>query len=203
MTKECIFCGKETNSKKYICSECEEKMKTLKQITKLDEATAKMGKAHKRYLRKSYDYAEERDRIEEKIIKCGYKFGSKDEMCFALQLEKENIKYCSNYSVGNYKVDFFLPEIKRIVEVDGELYHTDENKEYFRERAIMRAVGEEFEIIRIPASEIQGVCVGDITEMLKYIAERRLNAHHFRDTRYDEMYLLGYLRERRKWERKR
>lgn len=108
-----------------------------------------------------------------------------------------------NYKIENYQVDFFLHKIKKIVEIDGELYHTDESKDYFRERAIMRFVGEEYEIIRIPANDVQEVTIGDIPEMLDYIKERRLTDQRFRDTRYDEVYLLGYLMEKRNREKNR
>ena len=199
--KVCLFCGKNIEKKKYVCEECEEKIKKLKQITRIDDAALKMKKAHKKYLHNEYGYEKEKEIIAEKIISRGFSFNSKDEVCFALQLEKENIEYIPNYKIENYQVDFFLPKIKKIVEIDGELYHTDENKDYFRERAIMHFVGEEYEIIRIPANDVQEVTIGDIPEMLDYIKEKRLTDHRFRDTRYDEVYLLGYLREKRKREK--
>lgn len=36
----------------------------------------------------------------------------------------------------------------------------------------MHFVGEEYEIIRIPANDVQEVTIGDIPEMLDYIKEK-------------------------------
>ena len=110
-----------------------------------------------------------------------------------MQLEKEKIRYFPNYKIGNYSVDFLLPDMKRIIEIDGEIYHTNENKEFIRERSIMCMVGEEYEIIRIPASYVPNFIIKNLREIVEFIVDKRNFDNRFRDTRWDKNYLEQYL----------
>lgn len=196
MDRECLFCGTvldETRKGKYICEDCENKMKLLKQISKVDAAKEKIEKAVKRYLRRKESYENERDSIITKVLNNNFSFNSADEVCFALQLEKEKINYLPNYKIGSYRVDFLLPNMKRIIEIDGELYHTDENKDFLRERAIMSSVGEEYEIVRIPASYVPNYIIKNLKEIIEFIVDKRKFDGRFRDTRWDCRYLEEYL----------
>ena len=196
ISKECIFCGTlldEENKSQYACNDCLNKVNILKQLTKADNAREKISKATQKYLRRKYDYQEERDNLALKMLKDGFVFKSTDEMCFAMQLEKEKIRYFSNYKIGNYSVDFFLPDMKKIVEIDGELYHTDENKDFIRERSIMSMVGEKYEIVRIPASYVPNFIIKNLKEIIEFIVDKRNFDNRFRDTRWDKDYLGQYL----------
>lgn len=196
ISKECIFCGTlldEENKNKYACNDCLNKFNILKQLTKADNAREKISKATQKYLRRKYDYQEERDNVALKMLKDGFVFKSTDEMCFAMQLEKEKIRYFPNYKIGNYSVDFLLPDMKRIIEIDGEIYHTNENKEFIRERSIMSMVGEEYEIIRIPASYVPNFIIKNLREIVEFIVDKRNFDNRFRDTRWDKNYLEQYL----------
>lgn len=191
MVRECIFCGTalEDKNKGYVCEDCERKMKLLKQLKKLDTSRVKIEKSANKYLHSNYNYEEERDSIARKILNENFSFGSADEVCLALQLEKEHIRYLPNYKIGNRRVDFLLPDMKRIIEVDGELYHTDENKDFLREREIMSCIGEEYEIMRIPASYIPKYIIKDLREIISFVIDSRKFDGRFRDTRWDSYYL--------------
>lgn len=57
------------------------------------------------------------------------------------------------YGVGSYVVDFYCPQLKLAIEVDGESHYTREGEEHDKKRdAFIRDKG--IEIIRIPTSEI-------------------------------------------------
>lgn len=213
MTKdrECIFCGTildEERNGKYTCEICERKVKILKDVTKADSAMTKLENVFKKYLKRKCSYRDERDIVVKKILENDFVFNSVEEMCFAMQLEKENIKYIPNYKIGKYKVDFFLPNLKRIVEIDGELYHSDKDRDYLRERSIMHNAGEEFEIIRIPASYVPKYTICDLKEMIEFIVYKRNFEGKFRDTSCDKNYLGEYLslrnhlRRYSKWQQK-
>lgn len=196
MDRECLFCGTvldETRKDSYVCEECDYKIKLLKQITKLDSARTKIEKSVKKHLRRDCSYEEERDNIARKIIKEKFQFGSSDETCFALQLEKEHIRYFPNYKIGKYRVDFFLPDMKRIIEIDGEIFHTDEDRDFIRERSIMSSVGEEYEIVRIPASYVPNYIIKNLREIIEFVVDKRKFDGRFRDTRWDKQYLGEYL----------
>lgn len=195
-TRECIFCGTildEEDKSLYACDECLKKVNILKQLTKVDKAREKISKATQKYLRREYSYQDERDNVALKMLKKGFDYKSADEMCFAMQLEKEKIRYFPNYKIGNYSVDFLLPEMKRIIEIDGEIYHTDENRDFIRERSIMSMVGEEYEIIRIPASYVPNFIIKNLREIIEFVVDKRNFDNRFRDTRFDKYYLEQYL----------
>ena len=194
VTKECLFCGMilDDNTNPYICNVCNEKINILNQITKVDKAQEKMSKSTKRYLGKEYDYKKERDSVVMKMINKELVFKSSEEICFALQLERENIRYFSNYKIGKYSVDFFLPDMKKIIEIDGELYHKNKNKDFIRERSIMLMAGEDYEIVRIQTSSIPNYITNDLKEIINFIVDKRNFDNRFRDTRWDKDYILQY-----------
>lgn len=207
MNKECLFCGTmlDEEGEDYICTECDKKMKLLKQIKKVDKATEKIRKATERYFshKNQYSYENERYEVAKKILNGTAKFNSTEEVCIALQCEKEHIKYFSNFKIGAYYVDFFFPELKIIFEVDGELYHTDENKDFIRERGIMGNVGEGYEIVRLGTEYIPNYIILNFKEALSHVIFQRNTNGQFRDTRFDYMYfreylhLSGYMRRKR------
>lgn len=190
VNRKCLFCEEEAIKDNYVCSDCEEKLALLKQFKTIDRGQKKIEKAASRFYHKPIKYNEEKENIVTKMIDDGFRFNSADEVCLAMQLEKQNIKYFLNYKIGKHKVDFFLPEAKFIVEVDGEMYHTDEDKGFLRERAIMACVEPSFEIIRIPTHCITECLIYDVIDSLKFVRDKRKMDGHFRDTRFDEVYLL-------------
>lgn len=46
----------------------------------------------------------------------------------------ENVKFRRQFSINNYIVDFYSPEIKLAIEVDGDTHFKDEEIEYDRKR---------------------------------------------------------------------
>lgn len=200
--KECIFCGEILEKKGYTCESCANKMELLLKIKKLDNAKDKMRKGAKKFAGEDYDYEEERDSVAMKILLDNFQFNSTEEACVAMQLEKENIKYYPNYKIGRYMVDFLLPDLKIIIEVDGKLYHKDETKEFFRERYIMSAVGEKYEIVRIKAENIPGGIAFGIKPLVNFIIKKRNNNFKFRDTSCDSRYLYDFLSSRKRGNRK-
>lgn len=192
VTRECMFCGAILEKEDYVCSECENKINLLKKLRKLDKAQKNIQKSVKKYLKRDIDYSDFRYSVARKIVYEQFEFNSTEEMCFALQLEKEKIRYYPNYKIGDYKVDFILPDMKIIVEIDGELYHKDENKEFIRERGIMNVVGNDYEIVRLPASYVPGYIVKDLKEIIKFVIDKRKFDNRFRDTRWDSQYFEQY-----------
>ena len=73
-----------------------------------------------------------------------------------LQLLKKKIRFIPQYKVNLYKCDFYLPDLKVVLEIDGEIFHTEDRKQYEADRdaAITDSLGEGTEVIRIKASLI-------------------------------------------------
>lgn len=208
MERECIFCRTlldEEDKSKYICNECDMKLGILKQVSKADKAMGRMAKESAHYFNqaKRCTYEDERYCVIEKIINDKFRFNSTDEICVALQCEKEKIKYYPNFRIGQYSVDFLFPELKIIFEVDGEMYHSDSERDFIRERGIMHVVGEKYEIVRLGTMYIPRLILLNFKESLSHVVFQRNSNGEFRDTRNDGKYfneyinLAGFLRRNR------
>lgn len=78
-------------------------------------------------------------------------FQSASEVLVALELIRSGIKARHQVRMGRWRVDFVLPELKVVLEVDNDFYHRPENKpaQKLRDSCIIAALGGEWEIIRI------------------------------------------------------
>lgn len=181
----CIFCGAELNSsKKYICTTCNEKRRQLRIYVKLNKAINKTKKSHTRVFHASYDFEKERLCIINKIKTKKFDFKSTEEMCVALLAEKEGIKYIPNYRIGPYTVDFLFPELKVFLEIDGSIYHTDNQSEILREKQIVTAFNNIFSFIRIDATEVPNCLITGLKDSIDYVLSERIiskNVSHLQE----------------------
>ena len=188
----CVMCGKdyENNTRKsYKCPQCEQKLIIVKKFEMIDKAENKLTRVSgKQRMKKNIDLSKEVQEIRKRIASKIDRFSSLQEAMVAIQLEKQNIKYESQKEINGKIVDFLLPELKIILEIDGELYHTDENKEFLRDRQIMRGIGEEYEIVHIEADSVPRY-TWNLKESLAYIVEERKEQGIFRDSRCDTYFL--------------
>lgn len=188
----CVMCGKdyENNTRiSYKCSKCEQKLALVKKLEMVDKAEYKLTRVPgKQRMKNGNDLFKEICSVRKRIENGIDKFSSLQETMVAVQLEKQNLKYESQKEINGKKVDFFLPELKIILEIDGELYHTDENKEFLRDRQIMKGIGEEYEIVHIEADYVPRY-TWNLKEALPYIVDQRKEQGIFRDSRYDTCFL--------------
>lgn len=188
----CVMCGKEYENNtrtSYKCSKCEQKLALVKKLEMVDKAEYKLTRVPgKQRMKKGNDLFKEICSVRKRIANGIDKFSSLQETMVAIQLEKQNIKYESQKEINCKKVDFFLPELKIILEIDGELYHTDENKEFLRDRQIMKGIGEGYEIVHIEADSVPRY-TWNLKEALPYIVDQRKEQGIFRDSRYDTYFL--------------
>lgn len=75
------------------------------------------------------------------------KYDSVDEVIAAIVLIKGGYKIIPQQKIGNYYVDFVLPNEKIVIEIDGALYHKDLQREAIRDNAIILKLGAEWKII--------------------------------------------------------
>ena len=63
------------------------------------------------------------------------------------------IKFRRQYGVGRYIADFYCPEYKLVIELDGDSHHTIEAQDYDNERNVfMQAIG--LDILRFTNDEV-------------------------------------------------
>lgn len=81
-------------------------------------------------------------------------YGSIPEAMVAIELLRLGYKIIPQAKVGKMHVDFAIPDEKAIIEVDGSIYHSKEDNAY-RDHAIKYHLGEEWEVLHIPAEQIR------------------------------------------------
>ena len=65
----------------------------------------------------------------------------------------DGYRFRRQFSIGRYVADFYCPELKLVIEIDGPNHNTKENIEYDRERDLfMHSL--DINIIRISNSQI-------------------------------------------------
>lgn len=188
----CAMCScdfEDDSRSKYICPDCDSKMNMIKKLKMLDKAEYDLTHIKGRIRMKlNVNLDREKTIVRSRILNGIDVFSSKLEVIIALQLEHRNIKYQTQKKIGGKRADFYLPNMKIILEVDGELYHTDENETFIRDRAIMRELGEEWEIVHI-AEDIIPRYTWNLHEALPYVISQREEYERFRDTRDDTFFI--------------
>jgi len=89
------------------------------------------------------------------------------------ELRKRQIdghKFRRQFSVAGFVVDFYCPELKLAVEVDGASH--DDNQEYDAERTdVLNSYG--IDVVRYRNKEVFGNIVGVLDDLLEQVKQRR------------------------------
>lgn len=166
---KCSFCKKEIvkRRKAKVDAAREEILSILAEdlgtdyehLRRFEKATTKFGRA----------YA---DNIEDARTAID-KFDSIPEAVACIELLHIGTRVIVHQRVGDYTVDFCLPEEKVVVEIDGSLYHNDEAKEQMRDYAISHMLEGDWEIRHIPADAVMKNHVVFGKGMRRMLNERR------------------------------
>lgn len=101
------------------------------------------------------EYEEAIKTVEEYNINNPDKFDSSSEIIAAIILIQNHVKIKPQYKIDKYQVDFLLPEEKIVLEIDGVQHRLHRAKDAIRDEVIKYALGKEWQIIRIPAEELE------------------------------------------------
>lgn len=165
----CCRCGNEVEvlggepTNRVFCSECfmvsQDEHKTLiTEYSKLkikvmfENALRLMEKSKKVFM---HEYFDSSKKVFEMAINETEKFMSSDEIIVAIILEEYGFEYKVNYPVLSYKVDFYIPELKTCLEVDGITHKHSIEYDSERDINLRNALGTQWEIIRIPTKYIE------------------------------------------------
>ena len=96
-----------------------------------------------------YEYREAIDAVEEHIKENPDKYDSSYEVLAAIILIHERIYTKMQEKVGRYQVDFLLPELLVVLEIDGDRHTHRKTYDSQRDRAIKQELGPHWEVIRI------------------------------------------------------
>lgn len=98
---------------------------------------------------KMYEYKDAIDVVREHLEKNPDKYDSSYEVLAAIILVHNRIYTKMQYKVGKYQVDFLLPELLVVLEIDGERHKHRKEYDTKRDIYIQNALGEGWDIVRI------------------------------------------------------
>lgn len=104
------------------------------------------------------------------------KFDSSYEVLTAIILVHNRIRAKTQYKVGRYQVDFLLPDMMVVLEIDGERHRHNKDYDSARDREIKKILGSHWEIIRIPTDRLD-TNAKKIPEAIEKVLEYRETNH--------------------------
>lgn len=164
---ECWYCNNEVPlrqepQKRVVCDKCfgvvdEEKNEVIKEYNRLkkvvmfENAINLLEKA-KLYM---HEYKKSAGKVYASLISSKFDYKSSHEVATAIILHDYNYEFKVNHSILNYKVDFYIPELKVCLEIDGRLHKHSKLYDNSRDIEIRNELGKQWEVIRIPTALIE------------------------------------------------
>lgn len=160
------------------CPECKELFETKREETKRKYIQYKVEVTIERALRliekqdscsfRMDEYYDASAVVTDLFRKDSTKFDSAHEVIACIELIRNLIKTKTQQRIGRKKVDFLLPDLKVVLEIDGNLHDFKIGKDSQRDIFILNELNKDdkgWEIIRIPTSLIEK----DITKLVPSI----------------------------------
>lgn len=101
-----------------------------------------------------YEYKEAIEVVQDFIEENVDKFDSSYEVLTAIVLVQNRIYSKMQYKVGPYQVDFLLPDLLVVLEIDGERHKHRKDYDSVRDKRIKSELGPHWEIIRITTDNL-------------------------------------------------
>ncbi|WP_061567560.1 DUF559 domain-containing protein [Geobacillus stearothermophilus] len=147
---------------RLFCPECKDEYEQDKQETLskyIELKTRVMFERAMRILEKQfahlYEYKDESEVVLELALKDPEKFGSSHEMVAAMELLRNRVKAKLQQKILRHRVDFLLPELKVVLEIDGYMHDYSKLKDSKRDVKIINELGTGWEVVRIPTKYIE------------------------------------------------
>lgn len=163
---KCSMCGEEMESLnygrdlKYVCKRCKKNAGHIKKMIEdswFNEIEEKGEHRFNRALDQIQSQVNDFSIYEKAIAgarKAQDRYGSVPEAMVAVELLRLRLPFVPQQKIGKYRVDFYIPKIKMIIEVDGKIFHQNRFGGE-REARIQFAMGLETKILHIPAELIE------------------------------------------------
>jgi len=151
-----------TDGQRVYCAECFDKTVAEKQelsnmlaILNVKNMLEKAIRMLERQGSDVYDYRDAIERVKEYAFKSPEKFASSHEALAAIILISKGYKIKMQYPVENFRVDFYLPKLKVLLEIDGYIHKSRKKQDAERDAKILAAMPSGWQIIRIPTEHIE------------------------------------------------
>ena len=103
-------------------------------------------------------YLDESEAVLSKALEEPSKFASSHEMVAAMELLRNEIRFKPEHRIGSRRVDFYVPELKVVLEIDGHTHDYKKVQDSKRDIEILNILNEDdsgWEVIRIPTKRIE------------------------------------------------
>lgn len=147
---------------RMFCPECKEKYEADKQNTLSKYIELKIRVMFERAMRilekqfaPLYEYKDESEYVLELALSDAEKFGSSHEMVAAMELLRNRVKAKVQQRILSHRVDFLLPDLKVVLEIDGYMHNYSKLKDSKRDVKIVNELGAGWEVVRIPTKYIE------------------------------------------------
>ncbi len=161
---KCHLCGNEVQAKsynekrQYTCNRCKGITKELKNEERVYKKEIRFARALDRLEDMVGDltpYERAINLVKVNLHRPGW-FASTEEILMAFELIKNKVKVIHNQKIKRYRADFVLPDLKIVLEVDGEKYHNSSTRERegVRDGEIILMLGLDWRIVRVPTAYI-------------------------------------------------
>lgn len=163
------FCEKcyEEHSRKIV--DLEEEYGRLKKKLMLERAIRTLEKQHIDL----YTIKDIIDQMGEYVEENPQKFDSAPEMIAAIMLIANGFKIKAQYKIDTYTVDFLIPGLKVVLEVDGYLHKFKVSSDSIRDIKIRSILGDDWEVVRIPVKYIEANAKQLVAAILSMKAEKQ------------------------------
>lgn len=96
-----------------------------------------------------YEYKEAIEVVRDAVENKPDNFDSSYEIVAAIVLVQNRVYAKMQYKIGHYQVDFYLPEIGVVLEIDGDRHRYTKGRDRQRDKEIKQELGPGWDIIRI------------------------------------------------------
>lgn len=149
-------------TQRWYCEECYSRIMTERKTDRAEYVRLKKKLMYERAVRMLekqdvdlYEYKDALDLVKSYSENHPDVFDSADEIVAATVLIKKGKHIKPQHKVAGYKVDFFIPSMKIVLEIDGVFHKMSEKRDSKRDIKIRQELGQDFEIIRINTKYIE------------------------------------------------
>lgn len=175
-----------TGKSRFFCAECFERRNKRLDKMRNEYAVLKKRLMFERAIRTLekqavdiYEYKDIIDDMAEYVEEHPEKFDSQHEMIAAIILVDNAVRAKIQYKIGSYRVDFYIPEYKIILEIDGEFHRNNLYRDNQRDIKIREKLGDDWETVRIGTKYIEKNAKALVDAMLAIRDEKKkLRATH-------------------------
>lgn len=113
------------------------------------------------------------DAVKNYMLENPENLASTEEVIAAIVLIADEIHIKCQYKIGRHRVDFYIPEMKIILEVDGYMHTYSRKKDSKRDLEILKQLGAGWEILRIPTKYINAHPQQLVDALFKFKEEKQ------------------------------